>query len=79
MLRGSVVGTVSLCLAAAFSVVAVPSAQAATNADQASATAAPTVRASSKPAFNSAAARYGVTNSKSVRNLQTLLSAKDRL
>ena len=76
MLRGSVVGTVSLCLAAAFSVVAVPSAQAATNADQASATAAPTVRASSKPAFNSAAARYGVTNSKSVRNLQTLLIRK---
>ena len=76
MLRGSVVGTVSLCLAAAFSVVAVPSVQAATNADQVGITAAPTVRASSKPAFSSAAARYGVTNSKSVRNLQTLLIRK---
>lgn len=76
MLKGSVVGTVSLCVTAVFGVIAVPSVSAATNADQAISTQAPGVRASSKLTFNSGAARFGATNSQSVRNLQTLLIRK---
>ena len=71
LMKGSVVGTVTLCLAATFGVAGVSEAQATTTAVASVAT----VRASSKPTFKQSSARYGA-KSKSVRNLQTLLIRK---
>lgn len=74
VLKGSVVGTVGLCVTAALGVAAIPHAQAAPSSTQA-VTAAAEARAS-KPVFKQSAARYGVKKSASVRNMQSLLIRK---
>lgn len=77
LLKSSVVGTVSLCATAMLTVVAIAPAQASVSAAQSAVSSTSnSVSRASKPVFKQSAARYGVTSSKSVRNMQSLLIRK---
>lgn len=77
VMKGSVVGTVTLCLAASFSVSVAGQAQgaAATTPSKVDAHSVSKARSASKPTFKESSAKLGA-KSKSVKNMQLLLIRK---